>query len=93
MRNLIHLLLLDPYKPVHLYTCYTLSQQSFVGMLLSQVLQSPLIEAEINHYSQTQQCKLLITLFVNVERGFFLDRLELELKGCRTPRSQKLLLS
>jgi hypothetical protein len=62
-------------------------------MLLCQILESPLIEAEVDHYSQTKQCKLLISLFVNVKGSLLLDGLELEFKGSRTPRPQKLLLS
>lgn len=91
--NLAHLFLFDPYISVHLDACNTLSQKSFIGMLLCQFLESPLIEAEVNHYSQTKQCKLLISLFVNMKGCLLLDSLELEFKGSRTPRPQKLLLS
>ena len=54
--NLVHLSLLDPYIPVHLYTRDALPQHSLIRVLLSQVLESPLIQAEVNHYPQTQQC-------------------------------------
>lgn len=76
--NLVHLPLLDPYIPVHLYTRDALPQHSLIRVLLRQVLQSPLIQAEVNHDPQTKQCLLLIPLLVNVECGFLLDGLQLE---------------
>ena len=45
--NLVHLSFLDPYEPVHLHASDALSHQSVVAVLISKILKSSLIHAEV----------------------------------------------